>query len=104
MNKSIIKIAPKSQLKIKDLPNEVIDLIYDFINGEFKPYNYTINYIKQRNNCLMYNRCYSYVIFVLEEKRNDLHEGLVKILIKYKPEKTNVKSTIKSLKVKNSFF
>ena len=35
MNKSIIKVAPKSQLKIKGLPNELIELIYDFIYDEY---------------------------------------------------------------------
>ena len=105
MNKSIVKIVPKSQLKIKDLPSEVIELIYDFIYGEFKPYNYTIDYRKQESNCLTYNRYYGYVVFVLEEKRKDLYEGLIKFLIKYNPEKNNVKSTIKSLKVmKMNFF
>ena len=109
MNKSIIKIVPKSNLKIKDLPNEVIELIYDFVYGVFIPYYGIDNYRKYYSNCLIYNRSnysygYNYVIFVLEEKRNDLREGLVKFLIKYNAEKTNVKSTIKSLKVKNSFF
>ena len=42
MNKSIIKIVPKSQLKIKDLPNELIELIYDFVYGEFIPSDFRI--------------------------------------------------------------
>ena len=68
------------------------------------PYYGAANYRKYFSNCSVYNRYDRYVIFPLEEKRNNLFEGLVKFLIMYKPEKTNVKSTIKRLKRKKNFF
>ena len=86
MNKSIIKIVPISQLKIKDLPNEVIELIYDFVYGVFKPYSVYYKY---------YN-FHKFNLGVLDEQRIELKDELFNFLHFY-DEKENIKLIIKYL-------
>ena len=55
---SHVKIIPKSQIKIKDLPNDVINLIYDYIYGDFIVTNY--NYI--------YSDLYVFFYYLIQHK------------------------------------